>query len=855
MKPLDASEKGLLLDGRSSVAAFSDGGEDASAVQEPRSHPSRCSRRSIGGAFAAGIGALSLLVAVMVVARSYWRSSRPTDHVSMAADVQWLLSESGASCSEACETEGLSCSEEVLTETDTEGEVLMAAQSAGHKCESGIGATAPWQYEDNPSVCSSKDCCGDGSCTGVCTYGTNGAGGSCDASQHGSSRLCPCAKKAPRWILGLQGVSCSDTCQQEGGVCDSAALQMVDSEHEIFSIAKAAGTHCRSSVVWAYDSNPAICTDSGCCGDGSCTNACAYGMSSTRTCHSRSEAYSRFCPCSHGDALPTSPTPSPPASDDVEKIRAPSWHWGSNFEGMESQAGNSWYTRVFTLLQEEPLDWQMGAAGSWMTPEGVDFDVCACDPNGWPSSLEEDHAYGCCDQESKCSWLYQTVEGGPGYWSGSQLPTQQMKWRIVVTTGCYSAGTQTPLFYYGGHVVPCDPHNMATIQLSNHMLLAPDGITFSREGLLGVGFVRTPVGKINEADDRNFWTLVFDTALFAGPVAYLLPEVFGARAENFEAESAHLKDFGSAHVSMNNGGGFGFEWNTLFTYRTGDFFKIPHMAVPSSQGKATFAMNGRGYQNADVYDPVEDILSRRKQHDASDIMAHGEPFGCFEGERDAHFRVSDDKTATVGTLVTEKGEDGCAWSMHVENQSGHFPRYFRASDMRPVDESAVPKALRQQEFPKKGSTWPFNGPYDALSKAPDGGCLTNPGPADATLYCAETRSPSWLAYRWYRFVDQPGLQSLGLSPSEKDFLQARVTRLHESLTGEDRWIKKGSLKVSELAQLDEGHLVVPPKGLEVGYVPIVVYEGVEKPSAVCEQSKKEDGKKSKNSKSKRKRKS
>jgi len=335
MKPLDASEKGLPLDGRSSVAAFSDGGEDASGVQEPRSHPSRCSRRSIGGAFAAGIGALSLLVAVMVVPRSYWRSSRSTDHVSMAGDVQWLLSESGASCSEACETLGLSCSEEVLTETDTEGEVLIAAQSAGHKCASGIGATVPWHYEDNPSVCSSRDCCEDGSCTGVCTYGSDGAGGSCDASRRDSSRLCPCAKKAPRWILGLQGVSCSDTCGQEGGACDEAALQMIDSEHEILSIAEAAGIHCSSFVGWAYDSNPAICTDSGCCGDGSCTNACAYGMSRSRTCGSTSEsdeAYSRFCPCSHGDPLPISPTPSPtpkPASDDVEKIHAPSWHWGS----------------------------------------------------------------------------------------------------------------------------------------------------------------------------------------------------------------------------------------------------------------------------------------------------------------------------------------------------------------------------------------------------------------------------------------------------------------------------------------------------------------------------------------------
>jgi len=148
--------------------------------------------------------------------------------------------------------------------------------------------------------------------------------------------------------------------------------------------------------------------------------------------------------------------------------------------------------------------------------------------------------------------------------------------------------------------------------------------------------------------------------------------------------------------------------------------------------------------------------------------------------------------------------------------------------MQPVDESVVPPALRAKSFPKKGSIWDFNGPYDALSEAPIGGCLTNPGPADSTLYCAQTSSPSWLAYRWYRFVDQPGLQSLGLTPGEQKFLQARVTRLHKTLTGADQWIKRGT--VLDIAHLDEGHLVKPPVELKVGYVPIVVYEGVEKPS-------------------------
>jgi len=495
---------------------------------------------------------------------------------------------------------------------------------------------------------------------------------------------------------------------------------------------------------------------------------------------------------------------------------------------METEAGASWYTRVFSLLQEGPLDWQMGAAGSWMTPTNVDFDVCACDPKGWPSATKGDPSFGCCESASKCSWLYSTIEGGPGYWSGGELPTRFMKWRIVVTTGCYEKGGQTPLFFYGGKVLPCE--DLGVVQVSNRMLLAPDGIAFSREGLFGVGFVRTPVGKTSDEDDRNFWTFVVDSTDFAGPVAYLLPEMFRARPKNFAKESAHLGDFGTPGVGISNGGGFGFEWNSLFSFKQGDFFKIPQMAVPMSGGKSTLAMNGRGYSDDDVFHPLESVLAGRKSLHDSDIMAGGREFDCSEGEGDATFRVSQEKTVSLGRLKTEKGAAGCTWSMTPKNSSGDFPQYFRATDMRPVHESSVPAGLRAEQFPKKGSIWPFAGPYDARPNEPVGGCLSSPGPADPKLYCTQTTSPSWLGYRWYRFVDQPGLQRVGLNAREKEFLQSRVVKLHELLTGKDRWIKAGAAADSGIAQIDGAQLVTPPTHLAHGYVPIVVYEGVDKPS-------------------------
>lgn len=39
-------------------------------------------------------------------------------------------------------------------------------------------------------------------------------------------------------------------------------------------------------------------------------------------------------------------------------------------------------------------------------------------------------------------------------------------------------------------------------------------------------------------------------------------------------------------------------------------------------------------------------------------------------------------------------------------------------------------------------------------------CFDKPGPADPTLYCRRTTDERWLAYRWYRFVDQPEMNQV-----------------------------------------------------------------------------------------------
>lgn len=41
-------------------------------------------------------------------------------------------------------------------------------------------------------------------------------------------------------------------------------------------------------------------------------------------------------------------------------------------------------------------------------------------------------------------------------------------------------------------------------------------------------------------------------------------------------------------------------------------------------------------------------------------------------------------------------------------------------------------------------------------------CFDKPGPSDPKLYCRRTTDKRWLAYKWYRFVDQPEMNQVSI---------------------------------------------------------------------------------------------
>jgi len=368
---------------------------------------------------------------------------------------------------------------------------------------------------------------------------------------------------------------------------------------------------------------------------------------------------------------------------------------------------------------------------------------------------------------------------------------------------------------------------MGLAQLSNRLLLFPDGHSFDEEGMIGISYARTPFGKINATDTRNFWTLIFDSENYAGPVAYFLPEFWKLRPKGDEEDEKDFKDFSNTpEIQMSSPA---WECHAMPNYVDGNTHKLIKMSVPRREGRTVLWMGQRAHPDSELMDPLEKALSTGRL-DPSQLLKDGTTRPSCRSHGDAKFG----SVATWASYnnVVENGD--CLCTLDVKNSScprnGNcdVPQYY--SSGQHVDPSQASAALRKARFPTQ--PFPTNDAYDALSQAPKGGCRDSPGPADSKLYCAKTIDDTWVGYRWYRFVDQPGLQQARLSNAERNFMQRRVETLHKMVpTPVSKWINGRNVEAEGLARMDPAAIATPPSGLEHGYVPIVLYQGYKKPAA------------------------
>ena len=132
---------------------------------------------------------------------------------------------------------------------------------------------------------------------------------------------------------------------------------------------------------------------------------------------------------------------------------------------------------------------------------------------------------------------------------------------------------------------------------------------------------------------------------------------------------------------------------------------------------------------------------------------------------------------------------------------------------RPED-VPVETGLTNVQFarPPEDSRRPYVTPDDAES------CWKKPGPVAGPFY-AYPGDRSKVTYYWYRFADQPALLNADLSDQERETLQTRAEELHRNWKSDRDYLPPPA--IGQLADIDPALILTPPKGLEVGYVPIV----------------------------------
>ena len=489
-------------------------------------------------------------------------------------------------------------------------------------------------------------------------------------------------------------------------------------------------------------------------------------------------------------------------------------------------------------------------------------DPCRCDPREWPATgggetCEEQDltqcSNGCCGSNG-CWWLLQTMEGGSGYWLG-KLPTPKVKWTIGSVSKCYRYWSNSPLEVANSQDLECD--NMGVIAVSNRLLYPPDGIGFVNDGMFGHAWINTPMGKVKRNDQRRALTLIVDTENFKGPVAYMLPEYYHIQSKWQDQNGNYHPVETFANSGMNTGGG-AFEWSTvpIHGHQSDDSrdVRIPKMQFSFNEGNKTVMMSaGKSWTaKSDLYTPLNRAMDGKANLNESLLLrenrgyvhpCEGREFDLnlsFEGtplnvarvrhreESDGmcsavidwdennsslncnstHCKLQDSYTIKPDTLTNVNGE----WSY---NQGGILEAY-----------DSIPANLQGNNVFPEHSFW-LN--YDRrLPKK-----LCGSKPAKWKLYCRQTSTEDWIAWKWYAFKNQPGFQRLNLSKKQKNFLQRRMVRLHKAMEANaplNQWLKTPQ-SMGDLVTVDPKLLITPPEDrLKYGFVPIVIYQGMEKPT-------------------------
>ncbi|VGO11720.1 Dipeptide and tripeptide permease B [Pontiella desulfatans] len=488
-------------------------------------------------------------------------------------------------------------------------------------------------------------------------------------------------------------------------------------------------------------------------------------------------------------------------------------------------AGFSMYTAAWPLHPRHPgRRFQSGLFGTWMFPA-----------NNQPAPIK----------------LYTDIEGGLGWWRNTEYPTTTPKFIMGGVELNFRGWANGPGAGKGKDWNNPKGH-YGVAQLSPWLLFPPDGLNLKQGTcgeLFGYGYhplpltePKTTTAGADVPTGNHSWTLFLGTGNFKGPVAFFTP-YFWSRASVDEPSVAGM--FLDSRPS---------KANRSLSMETQH---ILCAQVTDSKGETFARMAPTLFPVGPKGDSL--IMHRLSVYDKTALWDGVEAW--FNGGDPV-----DGRFAPGGTFTQRfNGKGGVGWKVYMKHVPKEDRAPFAMDFMKPdaadpytfrylwdLDTVSLKKTSRGAvvELPQlyrldtsgksKNGKWiptrtasieakqqlgeadfspnPKETPYVYTTPEDPGSCWKTPGPV-AGPFKANLGDGSAVTYHWYRFADQPALLNADLTDEEREALQKKVEKIHAHWKNDRDYLAPPT--VGTLADLDPALIVSPPKGMEVGYVPIV----------------------------------
>lgn len=494
-------------------------------------------------------------------------------------------------------------------------------------------------------------------------------------------------------------------------------------------------------------------------------------------------------------------------------------------------AGFSMYVAAWPLLKNYPgQEFQSGLFGTWMFAK-----------KDGPPKKEQ----------------YSDIEGGLGWWRDTRFATETPKFIMGGVALNFSEWANGPGAGKGRDWNKPKGH-YAIAQLSPWVIWPPDGLNLKQGTcgeLFGYGYLplpltaakKTTAGKDVPTGNQS-WTLFLNTGNFKGPVAFFTPYFWskptvenpllaGIFLDGRPSDPNKALQMETQHVPA-----------LMATDAKGDTYAriAPTMFPRNPDGDSTLVHRITAYSKAALWDRVQAWFEGGPAVNGT-IDANASAVHQFSSKGGATWRIYPPNTVrekraplawnSFATPVALNDTTyGYRWAKDAVTTNDPkegplliLPEYYRlkkdAKDKEQwivINPKDVPAetGLAKAEFPRKRpASQPYVTPDEAISS------WKKPGPV-AGPFQAKLGDGSTVTYYWYRFADQPALLNADMTDAERESLQKRIEMLHRQWTKDREYLPPPT--IGKLADLDPAVIVTPPKGLEIGYVPIVTRQGIEK---------------------------